>query len=281
MLTEEDFRDQYASSVQAELIGTQEPYHVSYFIELVRLAFLRDNALILFCRPRTIESVTQQDFEREITVRSSTDTVTRLAEDLLSSGTLRYTQLHIIPTLFGALSIHSLVIRCRQPVSSQLAENRARLCMLALSELSKLWPAAGWILRVFDKVLRRLTGRNRCVECSAPGGKPCGGQPQQPAGSIDRLSDQATLRSGEGTCSMAGSGLDGLLGPTLHGSRASMSGTVSQIVDSNEGIMLEDRWAQELDFDAFENIFQDSLTDAFAPYGTGLDWHLNNEHLTD
>lgn len=41
MLTEEDFRDQHPSSVQAELVGTQEAYHVSYFVELVRLAFLR------------------------------------------------------------------------------------------------------------------------------------------------------------------------------------------------------------------------------------------------
>lgn len=46
MLTEEDFRDQHPSSVQAELVGTQEPYHVSYFIELVRLAFLRTLALL-------------------------------------------------------------------------------------------------------------------------------------------------------------------------------------------------------------------------------------------
>lgn len=46
MLTEEDFRDQLPSSVQAELVGTQEAYHVSYFVELVRLAFLRKLVLL-------------------------------------------------------------------------------------------------------------------------------------------------------------------------------------------------------------------------------------------
>lgn len=46
MLTEEDFRDQYPSSVQAELVGTQEAFHVSYFVELVRLAFLRTLVLL-------------------------------------------------------------------------------------------------------------------------------------------------------------------------------------------------------------------------------------------
>ncbi|KAK5309633.1 hypothetical protein LTR93_012195, partial [Exophiala xenobiotica] len=50
--------------------------------------------LHLSYQPRTIESVTQQDLEQEITVRSSTDAVTRLAEDLLGSGTLRYAQVH-------------------------------------------------------------------------------------------------------------------------------------------------------------------------------------------
>lgn len=171
-----------------------------------------------------------------------------------------------IPTLFGALSIHSLIIGSRQLVSSQLAENRARQCMLALSELSKLWPAAGWVLRVFDKVLRRLTGRDRCFECSPPCGKPCGSQPQS-SGPIARLSDQATVRSGEGTSDIACNGLDGLLSPTLHNLRSYMGATESQTVDSRGGIMPEDCWAQELDFDTFENIFQDSLTDAFAPYG--------------
>ncbi|RVX71097.1 hypothetical protein B0A52_03463 [Exophiala mesophila] len=327
MLTEEDFRDQHPSSVQAELVGTQEPYHVSYFIELVRLAFLLGrvlsigytpgrawddeaskllaadfqqwqcalpldmfqkpfkeptepgfwacmlhlsyhNALILFCRPRTIESVTRQDSEGEITVRSSADAVARLSEDLLSSATLRYAQLHIIPTLFGALSIHSLVILCRQPISSQLAENRARLCMLALSELSKLWPAAGWILRVFDKVLRRLTGHDRCFECSPPSGKPYGSRPQS-SGPIARLSDHSTLRSGEGTSDVASNGLDSLMSPTLHSLRGSTGATESQTVGSPLGIMPEDCWAQELNFEAFENIFQDSLTGEFAPYG---DW---------
>ncbi len=122
--------------------------------------------------------------------------------------------------------------------------------MLALSELSKLWPVAGWILRVFDKVLRRLTGRGWCP--------------------IARLSDQATLRSGEGTWGIASNGLDSLPSPTPHSLRGLVGATDSQTVDSHEGIMPEDIWAQELDFDAFENIFQDSLTDAFAPYGTGL-----------
>lgn len=184
-----------------------------------------------------------------------------------------------IPTLFGALSIHSLVIRCRQPVSSQLAENRARQCVLALSELSKLWPAADWILRVFDKVLRRLTGRGWSFEGNPPGRKPYGGRPQ-PSGPIAQISDQATLRFGEGAWDITSNGSDSLPSPTLHSLRASMGATDSQTVDSHEGIVPEDCWAQELDFDAFENIFQDSLTDAFAPYGTGLGWHVTNRYRT-
>lgn len=140
--------------------------------------------------------------------------------------------------------------------------------MLALSELSKLWPAAGWILRVSDKVLRRLTSHDRCFECSPPSGKPYGCRPQS-SGPITQLSDQATLRSGEGTSDVASNGLDSLMSPTLQSLRASTGATELQTVDSHGGIMPEDCWAQELDFEAFENIFQDSLTDEFAPYG---DW---------
>jgi hypothetical protein len=43
-------------------------------------------------------------------------------------------------------------------VRAQLAENKARQCMLALSELSKSWPVGGWILQLFINLFKRLTG---------------------------------------------------------------------------------------------------------------------------
>lgn len=88
------------------------------------------------------------------------DVMTRIAEDLLTTNTLLEGQLHLIPALFAALAIHALVIRRNIPIHRQLAENRARQCMLALGELSKSWPVGGWILRLFVSLFIKLTGQD-------------------------------------------------------------------------------------------------------------------------
>jgi hypothetical protein len=41
----------------------------------------------------------------------------------------------------------------------KLAENHARLCMLALSEWQKSWPAGGWILRLFESLMKNLPAK--------------------------------------------------------------------------------------------------------------------------
>jgi hypothetical protein len=64
-----------------------------------------------------------------------------------------------VPALFAALSFHAIVIRRKDAIRGQLAENKSRQCMLALSELSKSWPVGGWILQLFNNLLNRLTGR--------------------------------------------------------------------------------------------------------------------------
>lgn len=56
--------------------------------------------------------------------------------------------------------MHAIVIRRKNAIHSQVAENRARQCMLALSELAKSWPVAGWISRLFISLMTRLTGHS-------------------------------------------------------------------------------------------------------------------------
>ncbi len=75
-----------------------------------------------------------------------------------------------MPALFAALSVHSIVIRRKDPIRSQLAENRSRQCMLALSELSRSWPVGGWILQLFITVMHRLTGRDFGFQTSSNSG---------------------------------------------------------------------------------------------------------------
>ncbi|KAL4730870.1 hypothetical protein ACLX1H_002912 [Fusarium chlamydosporum] len=99
--------------------------------------------------------------------RRAADSITRMTEDLISFGTLRYAQMHTIPAVFGALSIHTLVICRKDPIRRQLAGNKSRQCILALSELAKSWPIGLWITKFFVNLLRRLTGQGSALSAGS------------------------------------------------------------------------------------------------------------------
>ncbi|EXJ60793.1 hypothetical protein A1O7_04946 [Cladophialophora yegresii CBS 114405] len=115
---------------------------------------------ILLFRPSRVMVETDEEILHDAIARSAADGMTRIAEDLLTSGVLRQTQVHLAPALFAACSMHAIVIRRKSIIHGQVAENRARQCMLALSELAKSWPVAGWILRLFISLMTRLTGHS-------------------------------------------------------------------------------------------------------------------------
>ncbi|KAJ0423512.1 fungal-specific transcription factor domain-containing protein [Aspergillus carlsbadensis] len=117
------------------------------------------NYYILLYRPRTIETNAASDIERDSLARGAADSITRIAEDLIATGTIRAGQIHLLPALFGALSIHTIAICRKEPVRQKLAENKSRQCLLALSELSASWPVRIWFARGFLNLMRRLTGR--------------------------------------------------------------------------------------------------------------------------
>ncbi|KAF5646564.1 cutinase transcription factor 1 beta [Fusarium sp. NRRL 25303] len=72
-----------------------------------------------------------------------------------------------VPAVFGALSIHTLVICRKDPIRRQLAGNKSRQCILALSELAKHWPVGLWIMRFFGNLMRRLTGQGSAVSAGS------------------------------------------------------------------------------------------------------------------
>ncbi|KAB8222990.1 hypothetical protein BDV33DRAFT_189169 [Aspergillus novoparasiticus] len=85
--------------------------------------------------------------------------MTRLAtiQDLLGAGMIKAGLIHLVPALFSALSVHTIVICRKDPIRRQLAENKSRQCLLALSELAGSWPVKIWIAKAFLNLLRRLT----------------------------------------------------------------------------------------------------------------------------
>ncbi|KAI1625600.1 fungal-specific transcription factor domain-containing protein [Exophiala viscosa] len=115
---------------------------------------------ILLFRPSRVIVETDQEIQNDRIARAAADGMTRIAEDLLTSGMLRQAQVHMAPALFAACGMHAIVIRRKCAIQSQVAENRARQCMLALSELAKSWPVANWILRLFISLMTRLTGHD-------------------------------------------------------------------------------------------------------------------------
>ncbi|KAH7196500.1 fungal-specific transcription factor domain-containing protein [Fusarium flagelliforme] len=125
------------------------------------------NYFILLFRPKAIHDLSPAQVEGDIMARRAADTITRMTEDLIAVGTLRYVQMHIIPAVFGALSIHTLVICRKDPIRRQLAGNKSRQCILALSELAKSWPIGLWITKFFVNLFRRLTGQGSAVSAGS------------------------------------------------------------------------------------------------------------------
>ncbi|EEU45285.1 uncharacterized protein NECHADRAFT_40529 [Fusarium vanettenii 77-13-4] len=141
-----------------------ESLGASFWASNLQMAY--QNYYILLFRPKVIENLSPEETERDVRARMAADSITRMAEDMLASGTIRYGQMHLVPAVFGALSIHTIVICRKDPIRRQLAGNKSRQCILALSELAKPWPVGLWIMRFFVNLFRRLTGQDSAV----PGG---------------------------------------------------------------------------------------------------------------
>ncbi|RSL68707.1 hypothetical protein CEP54_002750 [Fusarium duplospermum] len=135
-----------------------ESLGASFWASNLQMAY--QNYYILLFRPKVIENLSPEEAERDVRARMAADSITRMAEDMLASGTIRYGQMHLVPAVFGALSIHTIVICRKDPIRRQLAGNKSRQCILALSELAKPWPVGLWIMRFFVNLFRRLTGQD-------------------------------------------------------------------------------------------------------------------------
>ncbi|CAG9945864.1 unnamed protein product [Clonostachys rosea f. rosea IK726] len=89
--------------------------------------------------------------------------ISRIAEDLLTRGALRFGQMHLITSLFAALCIHVVSIRRGTGVARRIAENRAQACLLGLQEIQKYWRINNNVLDVFmqfvdNSIMKQLRG---------------------------------------------------------------------------------------------------------------------------
>ncbi|TAQ87449.1 hypothetical protein B7494_g4221 [Chlorociboria aeruginascens] len=119
------------------------------------LYILYNHHIILLHRP-VRNSIISLGKSGERIAFNAAKSITRVIDDLLANEMLRGGQLHIIPSVFAALIMHLIIMRTSDHMQRKLAENHARLCMLSMSELQKSWPVGGWILRLFESLLKNL-----------------------------------------------------------------------------------------------------------------------------
>ncbi|KAF5020743.1 hypothetical protein F66182_7245 [Fusarium sp. NRRL 66182] len=138
-------------------VPPDEALGAPFWANMLHIAY--QNYYILIFRPKAIEGTSPSEAGGDVWARRAADSITRMTEDLLAVGAIGICQMHILPAVFGALSIHTLVICRKDPVRRQLAGNKSRQCILALSELAKCWPVGLWLTKFFVNLMRTLTGK--------------------------------------------------------------------------------------------------------------------------
>jgi hypothetical protein len=88
----------------------------------------------------------------------------RIVEDLLLSGNIGHAQIHVITNLFNTLCIHVVNVRRSTGINRTLAEHRAKVCLLGLQELQKMWEVTNWVLQLFFQYLDRDTASRLAME---------------------------------------------------------------------------------------------------------------------
>ncbi|KAF5647675.1 cutinase transcription factor 1 alpha [Fusarium tjaetaba] len=171
-LTEEDFY--FDDDHNDPLITRQEEYHTALAIEMTKAAEILGDIVIAEYSPRRpdLEQYKPERLKQRLEQWEAQlpKCMQRAPLDETLGPAFWATQLHMayhVPAVFGALSIHTLVICRKDPIRRQLAGNKSRQCILALSELAKHWPVGLWIMRFFGNLMRRLTGQGSAVSAGS------------------------------------------------------------------------------------------------------------------
>lgn len=176
----ENFRIQVPAALQYRGINPETGQGL--WSAMILMAY--NYSVILLYRPTSTGNDPVSNFwgDRPKAVAAANE-ITRVMEDVLSTSFVRLSQIHTIPALFNSLSMHVFSLCTSGSVGRELAENRARTCMLGLNCLQESWPVSGWILKLFvdiiERLRRMLTNRSKSAELSRVTASPAPGYPQQ------------------------------------------------------------------------------------------------------
>ncbi|KAF5013617.1 hypothetical protein FDECE_378 [Fusarium decemcellulare] len=141
--------EEWRASLPEEMNRGVEDGTASVWAHLLHLAY--NHLRILIYRHKFVKQG-QSENNGQIAVTAASK-ISRIAEDMLAQGTLRYGQMHLITSLFAALCIHAISIRRGVDVSRRIAEHRAQMCLLGLQEIQKYWKINNNVLDLFLQYL--------------------------------------------------------------------------------------------------------------------------------
>ena len=137
-----------------------------FYANMLHLAY--NNLLILLYRPAYMgETGPSKQSDGAIALQAACRN-SRIVEDMLSQGTIRHGQVHLITNLFNTLCIHTIHMRRSDGTARSVAEHRAKLCLLGLQELQKTWEVTNWILELFFQYLDNSTAKRLRVPEEEP-----------------------------------------------------------------------------------------------------------------
>ncbi|KFX91423.1 hypothetical protein V490_05907 [Pseudogymnoascus sp. VKM F-3557] len=140
-----------------------------FWINMLHITY--NNHLILLNRPSFDKMATShREFDSEVAFTSA-NRITRIVDDLLTTETLRYGQFILVPCIFGALTMHTIMISNGSLMQRRLTNNRAQLCVLGLSQVRNSWPCSDWVYRLFVSLLEKLNARPSQIQEASSGGQ--------------------------------------------------------------------------------------------------------------
>ena len=79
--------------------------------------------------------------------------ITSIIENLSAHDELRYCPAFIVYSLFSALIMHVYQMRSKVPSVVQATQDRMRVCMNALKDVSRVWLVAKMVYTLFESIL--------------------------------------------------------------------------------------------------------------------------------
>ncbi|KAK6502115.1 Transcriptional activator of fatty acid utilization [Arthrobotrys conoides] len=102
---------------------------------------------------------------RKIAFQAATN-ITAIIQNLRAHDELKYCPAFIVYSLFSALIMQVYQVRSSQPAIVAITQDRMKICMEALKEVSKIWLVAKMVYTLFDSILGNKALEERLAKTS-------------------------------------------------------------------------------------------------------------------